>query len=164
MVSVNIGEQRFDAFREQNAFYIDKTDFIREWWTDGSTVTLITRPRRFGKTFNMSMVECFFSNRYEGRSDLFEGLSIWEECQYRQLQGTFPVIFLSFANIKAAEYEKMHAVMLGDDTDTTACVTGGLAGIVFGFDNIPPRWYEALRGKAEVFFLERHLKGEPFIQ
>lgn len=104
---VNIGVQRFDRIREQKAFYIDKTDFIREWWDSGTDVMLITRPRRFGKTLNMSMLECFFSNRYEGRSDLFEGLSIWNEEKYRQLQGTFPVIFLSFANIKAGKYEDM---------------------------------------------------------
>ena len=106
-VLVNIGAQRFDRIREQKAFYIDKTDFIREWWESGADVTLITRPRRFGKTLNMSMLECFFSNRYEGRSDLFEGLSIWGEEKYRELQGSFPVIFLSFANIKAAKYEDM---------------------------------------------------------
>lgn len=57
---VNIGEQRFNTLIEENKFYIDKTDFIREWWETGSTVTLITRPRRFGKTLNMSMLECFF--------------------------------------------------------------------------------------------------------
>ena len=104
---VNVGVQRFDRVREQNSFYIDKTAFIREWWETGADVTLITRPRRFGKTLNMSMVECFFSNRYANRSDLFEGLSIWNGEQYRQLQGTYPVIFLSFANIKATEYRKM---------------------------------------------------------
>ncbi len=118
-VLVNIGAQRFDRLREQKAFYIDKTSFIREWWENGSTVTLIMRPRRFGKTLNMSMVECFFSNRYAGRSDLFEGLSIWEEAfPYRQLQGTFPVIFLSFAYIKADEYEKMEYMI----TDVIASV------------------------------------------
>ncbi|MDE7200660.1 MAG: ATP-binding protein [Lachnospiraceae bacterium] len=106
-VFVNIGVQRFDRIREQKAFYIDKTDFIREWWENGSDVTLVTRPRRFGKTLNMSMLECFFSNRYAGRGDLFEGLSIWNEETYRQLQGTYPVIFLSFANIKATKYEDM---------------------------------------------------------
>ena len=76
---VNIGEQNFASIRERDTFYVDKTNFIKEWWDEGSTVTLITRPRRFGKTLNMSMLECFFSNRYKGRSDLFEGLSIWEE-------------------------------------------------------------------------------------
>lgn len=106
-VLVNIGVQRFDRIREQNAFYIDKTDFIREWWDSGTDVMLITRPRRFGKTLNMSMLECFFSCRYKDRGDLFEGLSIWSEEKYRQLQGTFPVIFLSFANIKATKYEDM---------------------------------------------------------
>ena len=106
-VLVNVGEQRFDRLREENKFYIDKTDFIREWWETSSTVTLVTRPRRFGKTLNMSMLECFFSCQYANRNDLFEGLSIWSEEKYRQLQGTYPVIFLSFANIKAIEYEKM---------------------------------------------------------
>ncbi len=104
---VNIGEQRFDRVIGQDKFYIDKTDFIREWWETGSTVTLIARPRRFGKTLNMSMLECFFSNRYAKRGDLFEGLSIWKEEKYRQLQGTFPVIFLTFANVKASKYEDM---------------------------------------------------------
>ena len=104
---VNIGEQRFDRLIEQERFYIDKTNFIKEWWETSSTVTLITRPRRFGKTLNMSMLECFFSIRYAERSDLFEGLSIWEEEKYRQLQGTFPVIFLSFANVKASNYADM---------------------------------------------------------
>lgn len=72
---VNLGEQWFFRIREEDKFYIDKTDFIREWWESGSAVTLITRPRRFGKTLNMSMVECFFSNKYANRSDLFEGHS-----------------------------------------------------------------------------------------
>lgn len=112
-INVNLGAQRFDRIREEHSFYIDKTGMIREWWESGSDVTLITRPRRFGKTLNMSMIECFFSTEYAGRSDLFEGLSIWEEkspdgdYQYRQLQGTFPVIFMSFANIKATSYETM---------------------------------------------------------
>ncbi len=108
---VNIGIQRFDKLREQGAFYIDKTDFIKEWWETGSEVTLITRPSRFGKTLNMSMLECFFSRKYEGRADLFDGLSIFEQDsdqeKYRNLQGRFPVIFLTFANIKADKYTEM---------------------------------------------------------
>lgn len=96
-----LGYQDFEEVRTEHIFYIDKTDFIREWWENADKVTLITRPRRFGKTLNMSTVECFFSNRYAGRSDLFEGLSIWKEEKYRKLQGTFPVINLSFANVKA---------------------------------------------------------------
>lgn len=108
---VNIGVQRFDKLRKQGSFYIDKTDFIREWWENGSDVTLITRPRRFGKTLNMSMLECFFSNKYEGSADWFEGLSIFgqdsDREKYRNLQGKFPVIFLTFANIKAVGYPEM---------------------------------------------------------
>ena len=104
---VNIGEQNFASIRERDTFYVDKTNFIKEWWDEGSTVTLITRPRRFGKTLNMSMLECFFSNRYKGRSDLFEGLSIWKEEKYREIQGTYPVIFMSFAKVKNSDYKGM---------------------------------------------------------
>lgn len=98
---IGIGNQWFDSIRENNNFYIDKTSFIKEWWQSDDIVTLITRPRRFGKTLNMSMLNCFFSNRYADRSDLFEGLSIWENEKYRAIQGTYPVLFLSFASVKA---------------------------------------------------------------
>lgn len=104
---VNIGVQNFDKLQERDSFYIDKTGFIREWWEGGAEVTLITRPRRFGKTLNMSMLECFFSTKYAGRGDLFEGLDIWKDERYRQLQGTYPVIFLSFAGIKAVNADDM---------------------------------------------------------
>ncbi len=106
--TIGIGYQDFSMIREKNYFYIDKTDFIREWWENGAQVTLITRPRRFGKTLNMSMTEQFFSLDYAGRSDLFEGLSIWEKEEYRNLQGTYPVISLSFAGVKENTYQKAY--------------------------------------------------------
>ena len=101
---VGIGIQNFMELRENRNFYIDKTLFIKEWWESNDSVTLITRPRRFGKTLNMSMVEKFFSINCENRGELFEGLFIWEEEKYRSLQGTYPVMSLSFANIKEADY------------------------------------------------------------
>ena len=101
---ISIGNQSFESIREKNNFYIDKTSFIKEWWENDDTVTLITRPRRFGKTLNLNMLECFFSNKYKDRGDLFEGLDIWKEGQYRELQGTYPVIFISFAKIKQNNY------------------------------------------------------------
>ena len=102
--TVSIGNQDFGTIMEHQYFYVDKTDFLREWWENGDVVTLITRPRRFGKTLNLSMTEYFFSIKYTGRSDLFESLSIWKEEKYRKLQGTFPVISLSFANVKESDY------------------------------------------------------------
>ena len=105
------GVQDFRELREKHAFYVDKTAFIREWWNGLDSVTLITRPRRFGKTLNMSMLECFFSNKYEGRSDLFEGLDVWKDEKFRELQGTYPVIFLSFAGVKQDTYEKTRQVI-----------------------------------------------------
>ena len=101
---IGIGRQDFEKIRINNNFYIDKTNFIREWWEAGDDVTLITRPRRFGKTLTMSMVEKFFSTAYAGRGDLFEGLSIWRSETYRNLQGTYPVISLSFATVKETSY------------------------------------------------------------
>ena len=104
MKTIGIGKQDFAALRESDCFYVDKTSFIREWWESEDDVTLIARPRRFGKTLNMSMLECFFSAKYADRGDLFEGLSIWESEKYRALQGTYPVIFLSFANVKETSF------------------------------------------------------------
>lgn len=104
-VNVAIGVQDFSTLIENHYFYVDKTAFLKEWWDSGDSVTLITRPRRFGKTLTMSMTEQFFSMEYTGRSDLFENLQIWKEEKYRNLQGTYPVISLSFANIKEPTYE-----------------------------------------------------------
>jgi hypothetical protein len=102
--TVGIGIQSFEKLIQNGYFYIDKTDFIKEWWESGDDVTLITRPRRFGKTLNMNMMERFFSVAYAGRGEIFEGLSIWKEEKYRKLQGTCPVIFLSFADMKASTF------------------------------------------------------------
>ncbi len=102
--TVAIGLQDFEKLIKNNCFYVDKTSFIKEWWESGDDVTLIVRPRRFGKTLNMSMLEYFFSLKYEGRGDLFEGLSIWSEQTYQEIQGTYPVISLSFARVKEITY------------------------------------------------------------
>ena len=112
---IGIGKQDFEKVRMNHNFYVDKTDFIRQWWETDDDVTLITRPRRFGKTLNMSMLEKFFSLEYAGRGELFEGLSIWREksadvkspgvdYKYRKLQGTWPVIALSFAKVKETSF------------------------------------------------------------
>ena len=112
MRAISIGRQDFEKIRINNNFYIDKTGFIRDWWESEDEVTLITRPRRFGKTLNMSMLEKFFSVSYQGRADLFQGLDIWEEksadgkYKYRKLQGTYPVIFFSFADIKETTFKE----------------------------------------------------------
>ena len=111
--TVAIGIQDFEELREKDCFYVDKTAFIQEWWENKDKVTLITRPRRFGKTLNMSMLECFFSNKYAGRGELFEGLKVWQEEKYRRLQGTYPVIFLSFAGIKYVDFENTRSAMNG---------------------------------------------------
>ena len=113
---IGIGHDDFGTVRESHNFYIDKTNFIQEWWESNDKVTLITRPRRFGKTLNMSMLEHFFSVKYAGRGELFEGHSIWqggfadgeiysyEENKYRQMQGTWPVISISFAKVKETTF------------------------------------------------------------
>ncbi|MBQ3665962.1 MAG: AAA family ATPase [Lachnospiraceae bacterium] len=98
--NVAIGIQNFETMILRDCYYVDKTDLIREWWESGDDVTLIARPRRFGKTLNMSMLEAFFSNKYENRGELFEGLNIWKYEKYRKLQGTYPVISMSFAGLK----------------------------------------------------------------
>ena len=111
--TVGIGNQDFEIIRSREYFYIDKTNFIKEWWESGDNVTLITRPRRFGKTLNMSMLEKFFSVEHAGKGGLFEGLSIWREKEYRTLQGSYPVLFLSFALIKEILFRKQGKASAG---------------------------------------------------
>ena len=103
--AIAIGAQSFEQIRQNDCFYIDKTYFIKEWLEGNDAVTLITRPRRFGKTLNMDMLNCFLSNKFANRGDLFEGLSIWNDEKYRNIQGTYPVIFLTFAGIKSQNYK-----------------------------------------------------------
>lgn len=103
---VGIGHQDFEQMITSDNFYIDKTMFIKEWWENNDTVTLITRPRRFGKTLNLDMTDHFFSVNYFGRGDLFQNLSIWQEEKYRELQGTYPVIFFSFADMKETTFSE----------------------------------------------------------
>ena len=102
--TVGLGKQDFEKVISRNNFYIDKTMFIKEWWENDDEVTLITRPRRFGKTLNMSMAEQFLSLEYADKGDLFKNLSIWKEERYRRLQGTCPVISLTFADVKETDF------------------------------------------------------------
>ena len=128
--TVGIGIQNFETIISNNYFYVDKTAFIEEWWESGDSVTLITRPRRFGKTLTMSMVESFFSVDYAGRSDLFEHLSIWKDEKYQKLQGTYPVISISFANIKEPDYastkDKIYQIIMDLYTRHSYLKTSGV--------------------------------------
>ncbi|MDE6887495.1 MAG: ATP-binding protein [Eubacterium sp.] len=109
--TVAIGLDRFDEVIRGNYFYVDKTAWIREWWEKGDKVTLITRPRRFGKTLGMSMLEQFFAVNGVQSSELFQGLKIWKDEKYQKLQGTYPVISISFASIKEHNYENIRKRM-----------------------------------------------------
>ncbi len=125
--TVAIGIQDFETLIQKNCFYVDKTHFIKEWWEGNDSVTLITRPRRFGKTLNISMLEKFFSVDYANRGELFEGLEIWKDEEYRQLQGTYPVISLSFARVKEDNLsdtkEKIREIIRGIFKKNTFLIT-----------------------------------------
>ena len=103
--TISIGNQDFEGIITNNCFYVDKTNFIKEWWENMDSVTLITRPRRFGKTLLMNMTERFFSLKYADRGEIFSNLNIWGNEKFRNLQGTYPVISLSFANVKEGDYD-----------------------------------------------------------
>ena len=104
MKNIYLGNTAFESIWKNHSFYIDKTAFIEEWWENQDVATLITRPRRFGKSLNLNMLECFFSKKYEGRGELFAGLFIWEKEKYRKLQGSYPVISFSFADVKGRDF------------------------------------------------------------
>lgn len=104
-MKVVIGKQDFASLREHDYFYIDKTGLIEAWWEAGDDVTLITRPRRFGKTLNMSMLKSFFDIGTD--KALFDGLYISgnkELCD--EYMGKYPVIFLSLKGVEGLTYEE----------------------------------------------------------
>ncbi|MCD8083401.1 MAG: ATP-binding protein [Clostridiales bacterium] len=105
--TVALGITSFEDIIQKNVFYVDKTLFIKEWFLNRDQVTLITRPRRFGKTLTLNMLETFFSNQYAGRGDLFEQFSVWQDATFQQLQGTYPVINVSFAGMKQDSWQLM---------------------------------------------------------
>ena len=102
--TVGLGIQDFEKIAERNVFYIDKSKFITEWWNSEDDVTLITRPRRFGKTLMLSTVEKFFSVRQGNGKDLFKGLEVSENPQMMQECGKWPVLFVSFAKVKSENF------------------------------------------------------------
>lgn len=104
---VSIGYQEFDDMIRGNLFYIDKTGFIKEWWDRRDKVTLITRPRRFGKTLTMDMVRKFFSIEHPENRELFQKLNIWKDPYYQEIQGKYPVISLSFSDIIENSYPQV---------------------------------------------------------
>ena len=103
-----IGIDDFKTIIEEDYYYVDKTKMIETLLDDGAKVTLFTRPRRFGKTLNMSMLNYFFNlkNKEENRK-LFENLYI-SKSKYMNQQGEYPVIYLSFKDIKALNWEKCY--------------------------------------------------------
>ena len=116
--TISIGAQGFEDLRANGDFYVDKTGFVRDWWCSRDAVTLVCRPRRFGKTLNLDTVRCFLSREFAGRGEeLFGGLDVWEggtdgqRETMRALQGTVPVVALSFANVKQRTWEDCLAMM-----------------------------------------------------
>lgn len=102
------GQEDFKQLRENlNFLYIDKTQFIKEWFESYDKVTLILRPRCFGKTLNMSMIEYFFSNRYENSRFLFKDLFVSADDNLMSHQGQYPVVFLSFADLENGDCESV---------------------------------------------------------
>lgn len=101
-----LGEQDFSEFRKKDdIIYVDKTNFITKWWKTGDKISLVTRPRRFGKTLMLSKVEHFFSNRIKDGARLFHKLRVMRNPEMVELMGTYPVICFSFSGVKDGDFD-----------------------------------------------------------
>src|SRR3990167_2449987 len=103
-----IGKYDYKKVIDGNYTYIDKTLLIKEFCESGSEVVLITRPRRFGKSISLSMLRYFFEKTEQSTAYLFERANIWKEKGFKELQGTYPIIHISFKDIKATTWEKAY--------------------------------------------------------
>jgi hypothetical protein len=112
---IALGTSDFKKLRQsENSLYVDKSAFIKEILNDKSEVILITRPRRFGKTLNMSMLQYFFDIKdAEENRRLFDGLAISKNSKLMKMQGQRPVIFISFKDCKADNWEKTKELITG---------------------------------------------------
>ncbi len=109
---VGIGYQNFVDFRTNNFFYVDKTHFISEWVHKSPRISLITRPRRFGKSLMLSTVRTFFDPQYADHPEYFSKLKVWQDDLCRKLFGTIPVISVSFGGCKGRDYaQSMRGMM-----------------------------------------------------
>ncbi|EUB37679.1 AAA family ATPase, partial [Fusobacterium sp. CM1] len=107
MKRIPIGLSDFKHLIEEDFYYFDKTNFIEQVIQDGAQVKLFTRPRRFGKTLNMSMLKYFFDiKEAEENRKLFKNLYIEKTNSFKE-QGKYPVIFLSLKDLKATTWEEM---------------------------------------------------------
>ena len=105
---IGIGESDFKSLRLKNYYYIDKTMYIKDIIDNSSKVVLVTRPRRFGKTLNMSMLKYYFDCRQKDNRELFNGLKILEqEEKYTSKLGAYPVIYMTLKDVTETTYEKM---------------------------------------------------------
>ncbi|WP_254306612.1 AAA family ATPase [Clostridium sp. 001] len=103
---ISLGYSDFKRTIEDNYYFVDKTLFIKEVVEDGSAVILLPRPRRFGKSMNMSMLKCFFEKTEESNRELFRGLKIYSDKEIMKKQGQYPVIFITFKDVKDSSYDK----------------------------------------------------------
>ena len=104
MRQVPIGIENFKEMIDENCYYIDKTDLISEILKEN--IVFYTRPRRFGKTLNMSMLYSFFSNKETENKYLFDGLNISKNTEALKHQNQYPVIFVSLKEMKANTFQK----------------------------------------------------------
>ena len=108
-----IGIENFTEMRKNGYYYVDKTAMIRDLLLRGGKVNLFTRPRRFGKSLNMSMLKAFFS--YGADEKIFEGLKIsGEEELCRQHMGKYPVISISLKGVNGLNYEMARSLMCSE--------------------------------------------------
>ncbi len=105
---IGIGESDFRGLRIRNNYYIDKTMYIKDIIDNQSRVILITRPRRFGKTLNMSMLRYYFDCDVKFSKEIFEGLKIMEQDEkYTSKLGAYPCLYLTLKDVNDSNYEKM---------------------------------------------------------
>jgi len=169
---VPIGVEDYKEIIDYKNAYVDKTLLIREFWQDGGKVILTPRPRRFGKTLNLSMLKYFFEKTDQDTSCLFKEMNIWNDSEFHDLQGQFPVIFLTFKDIKAKSwelaYEELADLLI---MNIEKLLTSICASLTFSEQN----WYERLVGRNatsadytnSLFYtttiLERHYKKKVIV-
>ena len=163
------GNQKFEDIRRNRMFYVDKTAFIAKWWASHIGVTVVNRPRGFGKTLMLGAIERLFSPAFQDQEELFEGLNVWKNEEVRKLAGQIPTILLTFGDAGQRSFKDARQAF----ASKLAAVVGGFAYLQAS-SKVPPRLrqrlndfnadsdnvelFEILRSLSEALFLHHGLK------
>ena len=129
---IAVGEEDFTALRESDSYYVDKTELLYDLVEANNTVTLFTRPRRFGKTLTMKMMESFFNITMKDRGEVFDGLAVKKHTKFcEKYMNQYPTLFLSLKDVEARNFDVAYGMLKTIIADLCKKMSSGIQSVIW---------------------------------